>query len=151
MSKKETKRDLPVIGEEYYFYDDGKINLSRQYLVLVTKVVSYAEGRTNRYQIDDEDVSAHLPEHMQDRNVHPTTWGALFDLSAKECNRIFAKTTDYFVEAEYIGNNPSWNTEKPYKLLFARSRGGFYTIDPFFNGRLDVTGSLTKTLCEEES
>ena len=151
MSKKETKSDLPVIGEEYYFYDDGKINLSRQYRVLVTKVVPYAEGCTKLYRIDKEDVSAHLPEHLQDRNAHPITWGALFDLSAKEYKWIFSKTTDYFVEAEYIENNPSWNTEKPYKLLFARSHGGFYTIDPFFNGRLDVTGSLTETLFKEES
>lgn len=75
----------------------------------------------------------------------------MFDLSAKVLNRMFSKTTDYFVEAEYIENNPSLNTEKPYKLLFARSHGGFYTIDPFFNGRLDVTGSLTKTLSKEES
>ena len=151
MSKKETKSDLPVIGEEYYFYDDGKINLSRQYRVLVTKVVPYAEGCTKLYRIDQEDVSAHLPEHLQDRNAHPITWGALFDLSAKEYNWLFSKTTDYFVEAEYIENNPSWNTEKPYKLLFARSHGGFYTIDPFFNGRLDVTGSLTKALFKEKS
>ena len=151
MSKKETKSDLPVIGEEYYFYDDGKINLSRQYLVMVTKVVPYAEGRTKLYRVDKEDVSANLPEHLQDRNVHPIPWGALFDLSAKGHNRMFSKTTDYFVEAEYIENNPSLNTEKPYKLLFARSHGGFYTIDPFFNGRLDVTGSLTETLSKEES
>ena len=65
---------LPEIGKTYYYFDDGKIKLSRRAKVIITEIIPFSE-------IDSETL-ADWKEELSD------------------CNWLYAKETDYFIKAE---------------------------------------------------
>lgn len=65
---------LPEIGKIYYYFDDGKIKLSRRAEVVITQIIPFSE-------IDSETL---------------TDWKE----EVVDSNLLYAKETDYFIKAE---------------------------------------------------
>lgn len=65
---------LPEIGKTYYYFDDGKIKLTRREEVIITEIIPFNE-------IDSETLRDWKEEVI-------------------ECHWLYAKHTDYFIKAE---------------------------------------------------
>lgn len=135
---------LPEVGKVYYFYDDGKISVSRQYKVRVKEIIPFSEAKDHVYCVDREDILYQLNRY----NLEAPTYDKIWEMAKKEYDWILTGNTDYIIVGEYVDKNPSWCTIKNYDMLFARSSYGWYTCDDYYNGRLDVDGRLTKELNE---
>ena len=115
--------NIPEIGKEYHFFDDGKTSLSRHYICKCEKVITPKEVKTIIFDFDDSEIT-------------------LYDIWKDEsfkCDFLFAKDTDYFVEVScpnYDENN----------LWAVRTKdGGWFTLDvqsSWQGGRVDVTGKI---------
>lgn len=64
---------LPILNKTYYFFDDGKIRLSRRSRVVIKEIIPFNE-------IDQETLSEWKDEVSQ-------------------CDWLYRETTDYFVKA----------------------------------------------------
>jgi hypothetical protein len=109
-----------ILNEPYYFYDDGKINKSRQELIILTEITPF----------DQAD-------------------GELINYWKSECyeSSLYEPETDYFLKGHMI-NLVSGGEENVFgKHVFVRSRGGWFSLG-WFGGRLDIDGSLTAKLNE---
>lgn len=136
---------LPEVGKEYYFYDDGKVSISRQYKVRITDIIPFSEAKNRVYCVTGKDIINQLNEY----NLEAPTYDKIWENAKINYPWIFTKDTDYIVIGEFIDNNPSWNTNENYDMLFGISEYGWYTFDDYYNGRLDVDWHLTKELNEQ--
>lgn len=149
-------KQIPVVGESYHFWDDGKRSPSRHYMAKVTKVISvddansvtfdlidYQDWNNTKCKYDTEiPYTASLKEIWEDtKNAHRNIPGTNFTVGTSDPDGywLYAKDTDYFVEAIVDGydENPLW---------FARTvDGGWFSMDiqsGWQSGRLDVDGSI---------
>ena len=138
---------IPQEGQYYYFFDDGKISMSRCYKAFVNKV---------------------LPSNFEDKNIYNISRGGkiinLFDIlsqSVDSCRQsenftvlgaprteprqhyLYAEKTDYFIEClipDYDDNS----------IWFTRDvNGGWFSMDidsDWQAGRLDVDFELYKKM-----
>ena len=67
---------IPKIGEKYYYFDDGKINLSRRYEILVTGVIPF-----------NEEISEVINDWQK---------------RVKQSHHLFSPQTDFFVKGYVI-------------------------------------------------
>ena len=136
------KKDLPKVGEFYHFFDDGKTSPGRHYICRVERVIPFEEakniilstprgetikgGKFESYNIDMS-----LEDIWKDEVRH--------------CDWIYAKETDYFIEAScpvYDDNN----------LWFARTKqNGWFSMNVqswWQSGDLDADGSKFNEIVE---
>lgn len=138
---------IPQEGQYYYFFDDGKICMSRCYKAFVNKV---------------------LPSNFEDKNIYNISRGGkiinLFDILSQSVNRhrqsknfivlntpniepgqpyLYAEKTDYFIEClipDYDDNS----------IWFTRDvNGGWFSMDidsGWSGGILDVDFELYKEM-----
>ena len=138
----EDRSFLPEVGKEYYFYDDGKVSISRQYKVRITDIIPFSEAKNRVYCVTGKDIINQLNRY----NFEAPTYDKIWEKSKIDYPWIFTKDTDYIVIARYVGDNPAWFIYENYDMLFGQSGCGWYTFDDYYNGRLDVDGSLTEQI-----
>ena len=115
---------VPIVGNEYHFFDDGKIKPSRHSIATILRLVSPDEAKN--IFVDSMALG------------HVSLWEIWKD-EVEQCDWLYEKTTDWFVEA----------SDKDYdehNLWFVRTQdGGWFSMDVengWQSGRLDIDGSL---------
>lgn len=111
---------IPELNKTYYFFDDGKIFPSRRYEVLITEIIPFDK-------IDEELL---------------VEW----TIAVEKYPWLFNKETDYFIKGNL-------NTgDEIIELIFVRTKnnGWFSFNDYWWDGRLDIDGTLNKSLEEDE-
>jgi hypothetical protein len=78
------KKPIPIIGQTYYYFDDGKIKLSRRGEVVITEVIPFEKI--------DEDTLNYWKEEVE------------------ACVWLYAQKTDFFVKAESTFSDGSIRT-----------------------------------------
>ena len=133
---------IPVLGKEYYFFDDGKISPSRCYKAKVTGIYPYKEKINvkvfdydlNEYkEISIQEIhKREVDNHRQDKNCK--VLGGDITVGAPW---LYAEKTDYFIKCEIKGydDNDIW---------FARTiHDDWFSMDvasSWQSGYLDVDG-----------
>ena len=121
---KEDLKPYPEIGKIYYVYDDGKINLTREYQV----------------KILDKIHAKNLPDNLRKE----------WEESVIECYWLYSPIEDYIFLGEVISENLQ---QKEIEYFCRTKDGGWFgfsaLIDPWTSGRLDVTGELRKLVFDE--
>lgn len=128
------------IGKAYDFFDDGKISPSRLFRVKIQAIIPFSEAG-QRFCYCGEGGSEVF------REVYGTSMPTLADMwrhNWLEYPRLLDHKTDYLVVAEYVPGD--YEPSGCSRLVFARSHGGWYTIDPYNNGRLDHDGSMRREM-----
>ena len=115
------KKELPEIGKVYYHYDDGKIKLSRQYQVLITEIIPFAEV--------DEKLKSEWKEDVG------------------YCDWLYAPETDYFIVGKAVDPNFE-DDEDDEPAVYVRTKSGGWVSLGYWAGRLDIDGKLTEQLNE---
>lgn len=144
------KKEVPKIGKEYYFYDDGKLRPSRQFRAKVVKVITPDEAKSINVEPYDEDVERpiSLYDYWQleaHRHVNEENFTVIVEDVSHEVGDpwLFSFDTDYFVECLIPGYDD-------YTIWFVRHvTGGWHSLDiqnGWQGGLLDVDGSLTKSM-----
>lgn len=138
--------EVPILGKEYYFFDDGKTSPSRCYKAkvvgiypykseLIVDVFDYDLGKIIQKSIQEihkNEVNAHRQGENFKVLVGDTTTGAPW---------LYSEKTDYFIKCEIKGydENPIW---------FARTiHHGWFSMDvtsSWQSGTLDVDGEIYK-------
>lgn len=114
---KTTKKELPICGNTYHYFDDGKIRESRRMEVVITEIIPFSE-------IDAETLNDWKQE------VEDFHW-------------LYAKETDFFIKADLkVSNN---KIEKVVFVRTINNNDGWFSIG-WWGGRLDVDGSLNNSL-----
>lgn len=124
--KKNNLMPIPIVGEFYHFWDDGKSSVGRHYIAKCEEIISLEEAKTLFADVEGDD-------------GEPTII-SLYDTWVLEkhfCDFLYAKDTDCIVKCSI----PKYDDDPIY---FVRTvDGGWFSID-FTNswqgGRLDVTG-----------
>ena len=145
-------KPIPEIGKEYYFFDDGKISVSRCYKAKVLRIIPYDEcGEVfDVYDYDcDQKIPTTLKEiHKEEVNNHLQSSNFTV-LNGSDTTPgkpwLYAEDTDYFVECEIPGYDE-------HNIWFARTvNGGWFSMDiesGWQSGELDVDGSKYKRVKE---
>lgn len=117
MKKNEIIEPLPKIGGKYYYFDDGKIKITRRMEVIITEITPFNE-------IDSETLKLWMEEVE-----YSNDW-------------LYAKETDYFVKA-----NLKISDDKIENIVFVRTinNGGWFSLG-WWGGRLDIDCSLNNKL-----
>lgn len=135
---KKEKENLPVVGKEYHFFDDGKIRESRHYIAVVQEIIPIED--TNKIIIStprdyNEEINQNIFINM-----------SLLDIWIDEklsCDWLYAPVTDYILKASI----PEYDKDPIY---FARTKdGGWFSMDATNwcqGGRLDIDGKLYEQL-----
>lgn len=140
---------VPVIGEQYHFFDDGKIRESRHYMATVLDVITPEQVKdiyVNRLGLDVWESlykvwREEIDKHRQSKNFKVLTSGSM-EVGAPW---LYAEETDYFIKCSIpdYDDNDVW---------FVRTvDGGWFSLDTVFvwmGGRLDVSGERFKSLEE---
>jgi hypothetical protein len=123
-------KDLPKIGKNYPFFDDGKIRTSRLHKATITRIFKFSE----------------IPEDLVCGRLLEYGLYTLADYIKKEqsvCNWLFAPETDYVIEASI----PVYDD---HLIYFIRTKDkGWFSIDflgSWQGGRLDVSWDKYKGL-----
>lgn len=140
--KTDSLKRVPNIGEELYFYDDGKCSESRQYKGIVCAVIPFEKANIeiNPFTLDDWGPKGEYLGHHTDSIIQ------IWEQEKEDCDWLFAEETDYFIgfACHKYDDNILW---------FARTKnGGWFSMDIQSNwqgGRLDIDGEMTKQLEEE--
>lgn len=118
-SHKKNMKSIPIIGKKYHCFDDGKISLSRHYIVEVSEILG----------------------HMAFKKKYPELFQTYLDAS-KNCYWLYSRSTDYFVICEHGENDE-------IAVFVRTKQGGWFSIGDWFNsGELDIDGSLWNSLVE---
>ena len=113
----EDKLSLPVLGETYHYFDDGKIRLSRRNDVIITEIIPFGE-------IDEVTLE-------------------LWKEEIEECHWLYAKETDFFIMGDLkISDN---EIEKIVFVRTINNKDGWFSLG-WWGGRLDIDGSLNNML-----
>lgn len=133
---------IPVLGKEYYFFDDGKISPSRCYKAKITGIYPYKEKinvkafdyNSNEYkempiqEIHKKEVDNHRQKESFKVLGGDTTVGAPW---------LYAEKTDYFIKCEINGYDKD-------DIWFARTiQDGWFSMNvtnSWQSGYLDVDG-----------
>jgi len=101
------------IGKTYNAFDDGKVKESRRYEVIIKEIIPFNDIDMDTFKI--------------------------WNNESKECDWLYAETTDYFIIAD------NGEEENNGKEVFVRTKdGGWFSMGFLNSGRLDVDGSLTQ-------
>lgn len=133
-------KEIPKIGKEYHFFDDGKISDSRHFIAIIDELIPIDEAKNIIISTPrDYDVST-------GKNIFVDL--SLYDIwidEVKYIDWIFAKETDYIIKASI----PIYDDDPIY---FARTKdGGWFSMDTtnwWQSGRLDIDGKLYESMLE---
>ncbi len=121
--ERKQNNNVPKIGKEYHFFDDGKTSLSRHYVCRCEREITSEEAKAITFDLDDGE----------------TTLYDIWKDESSKCDFLFAKDTDFFVEVSC----PSYDENN---LWAVRTKdGGWFTLDVqsyWQGGRVDVTGKI---------
>ena len=138
--KKELK-PLPVVGEFYHFWDDGKSSTSRHYICKCERIITPEEAKNIKVTVPEWDyekkenyfVEVSLYDHWHDNEMPNHDW-------------LYETETDYFVECSC----PCYDE---YNLWFVRTKqGGWFSMDVqswWQGGYLDVTGEKYNNIIQD--
>lgn len=140
MNEHKEQKKIPIVGNTYNFWDDGKHSESRHYMAKVTKVIPFDEADNIVFELveyedwdcKDFEFNTKIPYTKSLKEI----WNSAKELCRNKpgsnfmvCTSdpdgywLYAKETDYFVEAivEGYDENPLW---------FARTiSGGWFSMD----------------------
>ena len=138
MNKKES---LPIIGEYYHFFDDGKISATRHYIAKCVEIIPFEKFKKIQIEgvlIFDDDVSTEI-----------TTTQSLYKIwqrEQKDCDFLYANETDFAIKCSC----PIYDKND---LYFVRTKdGGWFSMNiqsSWQTGRLDVDLKNWNRLLEE--
>ena len=112
-SRKKHMQPVPEVGRRYHCFDDGKITLSRHYIVRIDEVL----------------------DHMAFKRKYPELFQRYIE-TAKNHYWLYSRRTDKFV-VTHDGENHELG------VFVRTKQGGWFSIGDYFNsGTLDVTGRL---------
>ena len=140
---------VPVIGEQYHFFDDGKIRESRHYMATVLDIITPEQTKDiyiNR-QWEDTPVSLYtiwreeIDRHRQGNTFKVLTSGSM-EFGAPW---LYTEETDYFIKCSIpdYDENDVWFVRTVDDGWFSLD-----TINTWMGGRLDVSGERFKSLEE---
>lgn len=142
------KDPIPVIGEKYHFFDDGKISLGRHSIATVTDIITPEQAKSiiiNRIEWNGVEEYTHVmflydiwraevDEHRQSTNFKVLAAGASLEPGEPW---LYAEETDYFIKCSI----PEYDKED---IWFVRMVNGSWfsmnTVKGWMTGSLDVTG-----------
>ena len=133
---------VPVLGKEYYFFDDGKISPSRCYKAKVTGIYPYKEKINVKVFDYDLDEYKEIPiQEIHKKEVDSHRQGEHFKVLGGDMTVgapwLYAEKNDYFIKCEIKGydDNDIW---------FARTiQDDWFSMDvtnSWQSGELDVDG-----------
>lgn len=140
---------VPVIGEQYHFFDDGKICKSRHYMATVLDIITPEQAKDiyMNYQGTETSVSLYtiwreeIDSHRQGNTFKVLTSGSM----EEGAPWLYAEETDYFIKCSIpvYDENDVW---------FVRTINGEWfslnTVGTWMAGGLDVSGEKFKSLEE---
>lgn len=141
-------QNIPVIGNYYYFFDDGKTSPSRCYKAKVTRIIPYDKCNLE-FEIYDYDCDCKIKKTLKEIHKEEVDYHRQSDnftvLNGSDIKSgkpwLYAEETDYFIECEIPGYDE-------HKIWFARDiHGGWFSMDvesSWQSGELDVDGSKYK-------
>lgn len=140
---------VPVIGEQYHFFDDGKIRESRHYIATVLDIITPEQAKDiyiNR-QWEDTSVSLYtiwreeIDRHRQGNTFKVLTSGSM-EVGAPW---LYTEETDYFIKCSIpdYDENDIWFVRTVDDGWFSLD-----TVNTWMAGRLDVSGERFKNLEE---
>jgi len=136
-------KEVPKVGKEYHFFDDGKITPSRHYIAVIQEIIPIEEA--------DKIIISTPRDYNEEINQNVFIDMSLLDIWIDEklsCDWIYSPVTDYIVKA----NIPEYDEDPIY---FARTKdGGWFSMDTtnwWQGGRLDIDGKLYESLLEYEN
>lgn len=140
---------VPVIGEQYHFFDDGKIRESRHYMATVLDIITPEQTKDiyiNR-QWEDTPVSLYtiwreeIDRHRQGNTFKVLTSGSM-EFGAPW---LYTEETDYFIKCSIpdYDENDVWFVRTVDDGWFSLD-----TVNTWMGGRLDVSGERFKSLEE---
>ncbi len=142
------EHNLPKVGKTYKFYDDGKLNHSRQYDAKVIRIIPKEEAKSvmfPTYCCDASDYEEVTTVYKDEQPVGKKSLNDVWIEEVKHCDWVFATDTDYFIECSiprYDENN----------IWFARMLdGNWFSMDIqcfWQGGKLDVDNHLTEMMEE---
>jgi len=110
--------DIPIVGKEYNYFDNGVYCSNRMYKVKIKEVIPF------------KDASKELKETFKDKSEYSP--------------KVYNNKTDYFVTATLVDNSDYLN--KNIEICFVRGAYDikWFSLDEEWAGELDVDGSITK-------
>ena len=112
---------LPIIGQIYNYFDDGKIRESRKIPVIITEIIPFNE-------IDEETL----------------IW---WKEEIEEIDWVYAKETNYFIKGELLDDD--LKNSNQHKVIFVRTLShldyDWFSMG-WWAGILDIDGSLNAML-----
>lgn len=147
---------LPIIGQQYHFFDDGKISYSRHSMATVLDIITPTQAKLvliNKYHWDENDSSIQKLIPLYDiwrEEIDAHRQGINFTVHNGSSTKpgapwLYAEDTDYFIKCSI----PEYDDED---IWFVRmTNGGWFsmnTVKSWMTGELDVTGELYESLEE---
>jgi hypothetical protein len=131
-------KEIPEIGKQYHFFDDGKISPSRHFIATVEEIIPIEETKN----IVLKTIIGTFTEETEFTEM------SLYDIWSIESMGhpwIYAPETDYIIKCSI----PEYDNDPIY---FIRTRdGGWFSMDitsGWQAGRLDIDEKLTESLKE---
>lgn len=136
----ENNKNIPVVGKEYHFFDDGKISPSRHYIATIEEIIPLENAKS----IIVSTPRGYDEETKQNKFIDMS----LLDIWIEEktrCDWLYSPNTDFIIKASV----PIYDEDPIY---FVRTkRGGWFSMDVtnwWQSGELDYDGKLYKILNE---
>ena len=133
-------KEIPKIGKEYHFFDDGKIKESRHYMAVIQEIIPIEEA--------GKIIISTPRDYNEEINQNVFIDMSLLDIWIDEklsCDWLYAPITDFIIKASI----PKYDKDPIY---FARTKdGGWFSMDTtnwWQGGRLDIDGKLYESMLE---
>ena len=133
-------KEIPKIGKEYHFFDDGKIKESRHYMAVIQEIIPIEEA--------GKIIISTTRDYNEEINQNVFIDMSLLDIWIDEklsCDWLYAPITDFIIKASI----PKYDKDPIY---FARTKdGGWFSMDTtnwWQGGRLDIDGKLYESMLE---
>lgn len=134
------KKELPIVGQEYHFWDDGKTSTSRHYICKCERIITLDEAKS---------IIVTVPEWDYDKNENDFNDISLYEqwkIEVYNHDWLYAEDTDYFIECSC----PKYDNDN---LWFVRTKdGGWFSMDvqnSWQGGRLDIDGSIYENIIKD--
>ena len=138
MNKKES---LPQIGENYHFFDDGKITPTRHYIAKCLEIIPFEKFKDT--QIDGVVV---YDDYFDDDKFETQSLYEIWKREQEDCDFIYAEETDFAIKCSC----PIYDKND---LYFVRTKnGGWFSMNiqsSWQSGRLDVDENAWNQLLKD--
>lgn len=134
------KEELPIVGNYYHFWDDGKTSSSRHYIAKVEELIPCKKAK---------EIIVSIPvwnDETQQNDFERVTLYERWEEQVKNHDWLYASETDYFIKISV----PEY--DKNYLYAVRTKYGGWFTIDIqswWQGGDLDVSGKIYERVIED--